>query len=75
MLLIIIQYIILDDQANTNFRIYSLDIEKKFKIQILELLLEKLIRENNSLHSSSTYMVMNEAEQISGKARMLINYK
>lgn len=75
MLLIIIQYIILDDQANTNFRIYSLDIEKKFKIQILELLLEELIRENNSLHSSSTYMVMNEAEQISGKARMLINYK
>lgn len=62
MLLIIIQYIILDDQANTNFRIYSLDIEKKFKIQILELLLEELIRENNSLHSSSAYMVMNEAE-------------
>lgn len=62
MLLIIIQYIILGDKANTNFRIYSLDIEKKFKMQIPELLLEELIRENNSLHSSPTYMVMNKAE-------------
>ena len=54
---------------------YSSEDTKEFKIQISELLEQKSIRNSNSPYRSASFMVRNRAEQVRGKARLVINYK
>ena len=67
--------------ANKEYKIrtsepkYSIEDTKEFKIQINKLLSQKLISNSNSPHRLATFMVRNRAEQLRGKARLVINYK
>ena len=54
---------------------YTEEDREEFKIQIKELLNLKLIRSSNSPQNSPAFMVRKRAEQVRGKARMVINYK
>lgn len=54
---------------------YTIQDTQEFKIQIKELLEQKLIGSSNGPHSSSAFMVMKHSEQVRGKCRMVINYK
>ncbi|KAK3169190.1 hypothetical protein Dsin_000188 [Dipteronia sinensis] len=54
---------------------YTPDDVKEFDTQVSELLQTNLISPSKSPHRSAAFMVRNHAEQIRGKARMVINYK
>ncbi|KAK3184722.1 hypothetical protein Dsin_032008 [Dipteronia sinensis] len=54
---------------------YTPEDVKEFDIQISELLQQNLISKSTAPHRSAAFMVRNHAEQIRGKARMVINYK
>ncbi|XP_057975184.1 uncharacterized protein LOC131162587 [Malania oleifera] len=54
---------------------YPKEMIKEFKKQIQELLNLGLIRHSTSEHRSAAFMVTNHAEQVQGKARMVIDYK
>ena len=54
---------------------YNEPDQEEFKIQLKELIDAKLIQNSQSPHSSPAFMVRNHAEQVRGKARMVINYK
>ncbi|KAK3184727.1 hypothetical protein Dsin_032013 [Dipteronia sinensis] len=54
---------------------YTPEDVKEFDTQISELLQQHLISKSNAPHRSAAFMVRNHAEQIRGKARMVINYK
>ena len=59
-----------DRNKNTNHR-----TKEDFEKQIKKLLDLKVIRPSDSPHRSAAFMVRNHAEQVRGKARMVINYK
>ncbi|KAL6190317.1 hypothetical protein ACLB2K_036715 [Fragaria x ananassa] len=48
---------------------------KKMESQIQELLEKKLNRPSKSPHHAPAFLVRNHAEQLRGKARMVINYR
>ena len=55
--------------------IYSQEDIEDFKIQINELIQMNLIRESESPHDSSAFMVRKHNEIKRGKASMIINYE
>jgi hypothetical protein len=54
---------------------YPKTMIEEFEKQIPELLDLGLIRHSKSQHRSAAFMVMNHAEQVRGKARMVIDYR
>ncbi|KAL6145917.1 hypothetical protein ACLB2K_056600 [Fragaria x ananassa] len=53
---------------------YREEDRKEMENQIQELLEKKLIRPSNSPHHAPAFLVRNHAEQLRGKARMVIDY-
>ena len=54
---------------------YTLEMIEEFGKQIPELLELGLIRQSTSPHRSAAFMVINHAEKVRGKARMVIDYR
>ncbi|KAL6138156.1 hypothetical protein ACLB2K_063442 [Fragaria x ananassa] len=54
---------------------YREEDRKEMENQIQELLEKKLIRPSNSPHHAPAFLVRNHAEQLRGKARMVIDYR
>ncbi|KAL6194350.1 hypothetical protein ACLB2K_035434 [Fragaria x ananassa] len=54
---------------------YREENRKEMESQIQELLEKKLIRPSNSPHHAPAFLVRNHAEQLRGKARMVIDYR
>ncbi|XP_004297853.1 PREDICTED: enzymatic polyprotein-like [Fragaria vesca subsp. vesca] len=54
---------------------YREEDRKEMESQIQELLEKKLIRPSNSPHHAPAFLVRNHAEQLRGKARMVIDYR
>ncbi|KAL6189333.1 hypothetical protein ACLB2K_040722 [Fragaria x ananassa] len=54
---------------------YRKEDRKEMENQIQELLEKKLIRPSNSPHHAPAFLVRNHAEQLRGKARMVIDYR
>ncbi|XP_050374561.1 uncharacterized protein LOC126792116 [Argentina anserina] len=54
---------------------YREEDRKEMESQIQELLEKRLIRPSNSLHHARAFLVRNHAEQVRGKARMVIDYR
>jgi hypothetical protein len=55
--------------------VYNLEDKEEFQNQITELLKLGLIQPSQSPHSSPAFIVRGHAEQVRGKACMVINYK
>ncbi|KAL6194743.1 hypothetical protein ACLB2K_035819 [Fragaria x ananassa] len=54
---------------------YREEDRKEMESQIQELVEKKLIKPANSPHHAPTFLVRNHAEQLRGKARMVIDYR
>ncbi|XP_004293016.1 PREDICTED: enzymatic polyprotein-like [Fragaria vesca subsp. vesca] len=54
---------------------YREEDRKEMESQIQELLEKKLIRPSNRPHHAPAFLVRNHAEQLRGKARMVIDYR